>query len=597
MKISEMNSKLRAEDRHQYIIQDELIYERDYPAIELLDFKPDYAQLGIHKPVLDAITNFNRKWNVELKATNTFRFSPGYKKMLRQRANRIMWPRYDKNTSIELMFRRNNWSYENFVSEAKDVERQVKSLRLQGLTLDKSIDDGEEAWDLFLSTLTSSGMSEYVKDIFISNAGHGLRHRWMNRYDRDRVNSKPKDTPYLVIVIPLRDIIINVFGIANQSGIIDQEGRNNYRQIVAQIPYGDLDIMFEYDLYAWANNYLNPRADSWASRRDRYYNIQCHGITMPEIPGTYHPFVQRSITDGFSIGNICFGDMLEDILECLHAMDWETMQNKLEYWCSTFICGETGPLNGISDSAVGHRMQYVANTTFPVQFLDDLDKRVPISTATCSRVLMEIGDNDTMKTTYCDDCNIQSTCSLYADSISDEVNRRIIELQEYVEDRWGEDYSYLYTNNQNRYLAGFNVRHILRESSDITCIDDETGRTIFSEAGSDFIDAFVTLFILKKGDPYYTYANHNIEPSVLPFETFAKYMNDMGCILSEYKDMVTRERRLRDEIARQEAALAALEENNNTDEEEVSETTEENILERYPQVAEELRRIANRENL
>ena len=74
-------------------------------------------------------------------------------------------------------------------------------------------------------------------------------------------------------------------------------------------------------------------------------------------------------------------------------------------------------------------------------------------------------------------------------------------------------------------------------------------------------------------------------------------MNDMGCILSEYKDMVTRERRLRDEIARQEAALAALEENNNTDEEEVSETIEENILERYPQVAEELRRIANRENL
>ena len=45
----------------------------------------------------------------------------------------------------------------------------------------------------------------------------------------------------------------------------------------------------------------------------------------------------------------------------------------------------------------------------------------------------------------------------------------------------------------------------------------------------------------------------------------------------------------RDEIARQEAALAALEENNNTDEEEVSQAIYD--------VAQELRNIANRENL
>ena len=597
MNIQEIKARAIEEGRERFLYLNQ--FDRfdeniPYPITELADFKPEYERFGPHQEVIDKIQGFNQRWGLNLKATNTFRFSPGYMDEVKKRMCEIMFHRLTKKTKLRLLVEKSEWRFNQFTEQLLEIEQDVTNLRLQGVTLKNSIDDGEEAWDMFIGALLSSGILEYASDVYVTDSGLGVLARHYSYSDHRR--TIPRNEQYISIVFKLKDIVMNVFANADKDGRIHTEN-DQWRQIVASLPFGDVDILFELNLHNWVNTYRNETPTSWNSRRRNYYNLQGFGITRPHVNGLYFPYIQRDRLSTFSIGNICFGDVLEDIKAAVHLMDFKKVSELLQNWATTYVIGHTGPLNSLPEMIIGTRPEYTEHLTFPEQYHKNLSTLIPASSSTCTRVFRKELDSDAelMKSKYCIDCDVQNSCNLYTRTLNDTRLEDIERIGSIIDDTYGPEYAGMmsFEEDSRTFIMGFDVDMLIRDY----CQRNEDGLLEFNNNLHRMCQSFISLYHLKKKDIYWSWHHPTESAHPMEFINFAIECERWGLGADGYEDRVDEQRRLKSEFKRQEAALAALEENNNTDEEEVSEVTEENILERYPQVAEELRRIANRENL
>ena len=400
------------EDRRRFIITRHYCNDIDtipYPIFELTQFDAslgqtyglDLKQLGPHKLILELLESIKRYYDLDLSITNTFRMSPGYVKKIENAMASTMFRRWGmKSTRLPLRLEYNRYRYQNMTNDLIRLDNLLIDAREQKLTLKDSLDDGMLAYSLFIERLLSSGIDDYFDDVFISYRGLGIDKRFYNSSSGRRYNAS--NHPFLCMVKMLKDTSINVLS-----------GSDNQREVIATIPWGDVELFWEYDLYHWANTMSQNRYKAHKNRD----TMNCHGLKYP-YHQVEHPYIQRDVERSYGLGNICFGDYHDNIVNSLHNMDWEDFHAKINEWSSLYHLGTTGPLNSLAYCKIGNLNTYTEDTNNPISNMKRMIEAGVIALRTCKNEFREKEwDAKDFEAEFCRNCSHLNDCQFYADNI------------------------------------------------------------------------------------------------------------------------------------------------------------------------------------
>ena len=571
------------QNRDKYVYFEGYDEQMDIPdvIVELMDFNPDTSLLGVHKPIIEFLQHINEVYGLDIGLTNTFRFSPGYLVKIRKAMMEKAFTRFNKRTKLHLLLEYNQWGFNNFKRDLLKLQDDITGLRNAKITMKDAIDDGAEAYNSFIEKFLSSDITEYAYDFFIchSPAGVGNRHyRYHNRWNNHSGDRNPRGRPYLVVVFKLEDIIINTFS---------REGH----KLLAQIPYGDMYVQFEYNLYDWINAVNSHVPASRSNNRNSHVILGSWVNTKPNFKTLTHPYVHRDSTYG--VGNVCYGNYNDDMFTAFHTMNWDVLVQQLNLWAGSYVLGLTGPLNNISLTQIGLKDTYFSKLRNPEECKDDALVKMPPSEHTCQMLYHSEhyqSESEQFVEDHCSSCAIKPSCTLYNEELDPNGTDRFTVLMQSLLnadelEAWSHE---LFTNDSGRYFMGVRVRKIMRGS--VPYLEDN--RLVSYDIAVRYIDKFnfiAALYEVMEGDYRNTYNSYRPVHSQEMHEFAHHFGNSDNSNLSRLLADV-RERKT--EVIRQQQALADLE-NNQPEPDVAPELTPEQLEELNNNYTE----LATRENL
>ena len=120
----------------------------------LQDLTPDWQQIGMHTGILEAIDNFNSRWNCNLGVTNKLRWKPGIYKLIKETAINAAFPKFDRKPSSGFKWTQfSDWKVSRFRDDLSSIEMALVAARRQGETLCIHIEEAKERYYLFINDL------------------------------------------------------------------------------------------------------------------------------------------------------------------------------------------------------------------------------------------------------------------------------------------------------------------------------------------------------------------------------------------------------------------------------------------------------------
>jgi len=552
MKLAEYQAEALTKNRNNFINFRGYDEDHDLEPIfeEALDFIPDTTRLGIHKPVLEHLAQVNLTYGLDLALTNTFRFSPGYLVKIKEKMMTQAFRRFDKRTKLHLLLDFNRWGFENFSKDLIKLQNDTTLLRTQGVTMKDAIDDGDAAYNTFIEQFVSSGVDEHLEDYFMNMSPSACTRR-SRRFGDYRYHVR--GNPYMSMVYNLGHVDMKVF---SREGIC-----------IAVIPYGNLKVAFEYDLYHWINS-MGGMPSSRPRLPNGHSQAPAFGAWIDSEPiytSILHPYVQRD-NDMFSIGNMCFGDFQQDIHQAVHSMEWVKLGDILREWSSVYRLGLTGPLNNISQTQIGLKKSYFENTNDPENNAEVAKQAIPVFEHGCQMIFTSEAynhgaDKQQFNDDHCFECNHILNCDFHNDNISnDAVDKELLMFEALrnsdTQNCW--DYTvYRRSEDSNfRFIMGCKTGAIIRS---LIPVHDDNGILASYAIGEGHCQKFniiAALYDLMEHDANNAFRGNAIIENRVSLAVFAYHYGESSVTDLEILHHEVEKRKL--EHLRQQEAIASL---------------------------------------
>ena len=360
--------------------------------------------LGPQRTILELIEQVNSRYGLTLRATKTYRWSPGYKLQMKGwMANDYLEPHMDRKISTYFnQIDQKRWQYDQFKRLLNDIDTKMANNRREGAVFQDNTGILEDKIYIFKNRLESQ----------LEEANNQFNSAYIHVNARILTNEDGKD--YFSIKVSLPPGKMDVF-----------IGNNPY-----PIDIGAVDLWFTTGLdalvYALCSHNSTVTDDEFrlssffndGNRYGGYYgSIKYLGIYYPEYACNNpdytlrHPYISQHYNSVTQIDDnrttyICLGQLLENVHTQLEKMDLVSLCATLMTWHSCFHAGRTHPLNGISKSFYG--LQY---TTAEFRNIANVS-----SSLDCRHNYIEDNINlDEHDTGYCDDisCFFRKDCNMY----------------------------------------------------------------------------------------------------------------------------------------------------------------------------------------
>ena len=453
---------------------------------ERINFKSmpniDTKRLSNVEPFLRQVERFTERYGIKLEFNENARWRPGSYERLKGQIVRSLFPHWEKPkgaNTIKRLTRYDRYGLSSCVEDMHKIDAQLKEFRAQKASLDEEYT--KKQGQLALSEITPLLLKEYddmeinilplpyyttnhkrsdeaarrtrqynagripvfeptwdmpIHPIFedINNIKFNENRLWINRIgeittpEALRVygtNIDPKRW-WINISIALKDINIEYSTFK----------KNRYETLVT-LPFGDMIVNFSMTIYDMIVNY--KRIQSFPANRDAHElfrnlnlrRIANHGIVFPHVNGLKHPFVHRDGNlryNSYNRGNICFGDLDDDIMIALLTANFSHLKTLLNIWAKTYRLGNTTPLNQPQTHHIG----------MPLDWDDNLKALLATSKSTCRRVIDEgFDDYELFVNKYCTNCQLVQDCGVYdeisyieknlPEGITEEIAQQIID--------------------------------------------------------------------------------------------------------------------------------------------------------------------------
>ena len=317
----------------------------------VFEFLPESHLIGLHTQFLDDLSAFNRNYHTDLAVKKTFHWKNGTYDKIREKTVKYILPNlHNKPRGSYNITQHNTHRYTGFRNELLRLENEMSNKRWNRYTMGDETDDGFPKWNARLTKFEEMISNfRHVDKMEIPNISRqffGRKYRYMHTdanhgldwWDTSDVN------PRIRFTFHLKDIYLQIF-------------HGSY--ILSVIPWGDLVVHLEMDIYWWANTLGNNAArDRMAGRWNSNKLFTPYVLQYPHYTGLEHPFIKQNM-DSYSSGNCCFGNYTNDIAMALHKFDFNRLYSELVQWASVYTLGRTSPLNQYHQCIIGKKQEYL----------------------------------------------------------------------------------------------------------------------------------------------------------------------------------------------------------------------------------------------
>ena len=378
---------------------------------EARDWSPNITNLneqlllGPQREILEMIENINSRWNLDLSATRTYRWGPGYMDKIKK-WYRDHYVEEHMKRKISTFFNKINekgWSTKDLEKKLRLVDEKMATRRRNGAVFQDNSELLEERLEI-LSNKVEFQLNEANRQ-FNSSGIHikaGLyKYEGYNQYRTDTSEE-------YVIQVSLPTGKMNLF-----------VGNTPYQiEIGASILWFRLDLMkliyticddrsrmsddvfeFNYVPYVQDGNrivgHYFPEWDENSADRD---------LRHPYI-GRRNTWNQLLVNDDISATNVCLGELAGHVDGQLKKLDLVSLCATLMLWNSTFHVGRTHPLNQIKKVFWG---------ISPENNTDEFKHAVNmVGAGNCEHNTWD--ERSDINTMYCDEtqCVFRDSCTTY----------------------------------------------------------------------------------------------------------------------------------------------------------------------------------------
>ena len=345
--------------------------------------KIDLAELSNAGQFKAKIHEFQERYNIELEFNENARWRPGSYERLKDKIVKslfVNWSKPKGANTIRKLTRINTYSINQFKDEMIQIDDELRVFRQENQSLDPNVasKSTQECHNEYFSNLLEPVEGVYVE---INNVPWITRQKrqwdsirtrgkhWEETWDKESkpefnhlgqiisawgldfksiktLQDKYKDTTnprrwFINISVPIKDININYYL------------HRHKEDILTSIPYGNLVVTFSIPIYDAIKGYSFLKHKTRKKHKYADTNqISNHTYAFPKHEGVKHPFVQNRYPDnsnnnfyGYDLGNTCFGDFKDDIVNSLYSGVLGNLKAVLNDWSSKFYVGNTTPLN------------------------------------------------------------------------------------------------------------------------------------------------------------------------------------------------------------------------------------------------------------
>ena len=380
---------------------------------EARDWSPNITNLneqlllGPQREILEIIENINTRWGLNLNATKTYRWGPGYMDKIKMwyRTNYVEEHMKRKISTFFNKIGEKSWSAKELEKKLRLVDEKMAIRRSNGAVFQ----DNSELLENRLNILTNRVENQLREaNSNFNEAGIRISAHLYNFDCDDRYNAVSSQEYIIKVTLPSGKM--NLF-VGNTPYQID---------IGAAVIYFRLDLMKL--VYAVCDDrsiitdddfllYTLPRSENGNPIIGKYFPEWDENSRGMELN---HPYISRYSTwnaimvDEFdSAMHVCLGQMSGEVDTQLRKLDLISLCATLMVWHSTFHVGRTHPLN---------QVKYISWGISPQNNTDEFKTAINVANShNCRHNDTEDLVHDEINYSYCDDlqCVFRDECVTY----------------------------------------------------------------------------------------------------------------------------------------------------------------------------------------
>lgn len=311
------------------------------------------------------------------------------------------------------------WRQRNFSRDLRAIQDKLWTLRSRGL---HNLDDVEQVIPkltiLFNKMLDSKNKLLEMVDKFNNIEGN---HHVVDDVQVFIHDSHKPDNYLTDVDVPIEELLermpvthLKLRVYIRFSKVVISVKDNNDRNTLGNLEVGPIELIADYSLLKNLNDHWDNLNEDFLPSFNGATNVDFKGINSDPFFRT-HPFISNRNLWVREM-NTCTSDFHSDLAKSVYNHDYQSYFLALSDWLGTYIVNYTNPLNSINHSFHGEP-KHLSENFFNVvgtRNCNIYDKKKEIYTSEVRRLGVEDpifqGDLDS----YCKQCSLIETCSIYA---------------------------------------------------------------------------------------------------------------------------------------------------------------------------------------
>jgi len=418
----------------------------------------DTSRLSNIEDFMNSVDRFQQRYDINLEFNENARWRPGSYERLKQQLVDSLFPHWLQSkgaNSIKRLTRFDKWRFDSCVRAMHEIDAQLKVFRACKASLNR--DDAREQGKIALDEISPALLKKYNDieinilplpfyqsknrrsdesirfnrerghlsnniSIFQSEWDKGINPIFTRnsiKFDPTATFSRPANGTYNDVLEAYKINTNPQRWWVNVSIVLKDVNINYIKGVdetLVTIPYGDIIVTFSMSIYDMILNYKKIKTlNAESNKRDvvevfrkmDLSRLTNHAITFPHVSGIEHPFIYRDSNQAYNTyqrGNICFGDLDDDITSAFLTANFEHLKTLLRIWAETYYVGNTSPLNQPHTHHIG----------MPKSWNLEIQSSIATAHETC-RTVIDRGYDDygAFVEEFCNDCQLTNTCKTH----------------------------------------------------------------------------------------------------------------------------------------------------------------------------------------
>ena len=316
----------------------------------------DSVYVGPQGPILEELTTLNELYNMDLKFSKTFRWSPGYKQQIIDNIrHQLNWEGASQPKYIFERITNNVFGFDRMKDRIQKVHDMLTTARRDGMIWLEDPEVVFESLDIIksrieiavanLSKLQTIPLHINIEILQLERMPDGPEE-YVEITDWDNVDYNGFKDHKLSISFHLKDFTIQVENIEGEE--------------LAVIPGGELILQTFISIPRLLNKLQLYRLGAVpVGNIHNYYNAAYARGDLLSVRGQYfyeglsHPYVSTNYGNYGRWKSVCLGDLTSDMQSNAVNLELEALTLQFIQWATTFTVGRTHPLNPINRAHYG----------------------------------------------------------------------------------------------------------------------------------------------------------------------------------------------------------------------------------------------------